>query len=322
MKALSIFSGGLDSILASELIRALGIDVQAFFFETPFFSPKKARESAESIDLPLKIIDITERHLDMIKKPKYGYGENINPCIDCHALMLRIAGEMMEDEGSDFIITGDVLGQRPMSQNRKALFIIDRESGFEGLILRPLSAKRLPPTIPEQKGWIKRNKMLDYSGRSRKPQMALAKKLNITKYPSPSGGCLLTDRIFSRRFADLLSSNNYIALRDIELLKLGRHFRIGPKTKIIVGRNEAENHAISLLAKDDDLITYTISIPGPTVLVIGEITPFTDELAASITASYSDAAEREAEICLSVKGQSKNLTVKGRDKKEFRQYMI
>ena len=322
MKALSVFSGGLDSILASELIRAMGIEVHGLFFETPFFPSEKARESAESINLPIKVINITERHLDVVKKPKHGYGKNMNPCIDCHALMLRVAGEMMSDEGADFIVTGDVLGQRPMSQNRKALSIIDTESGLEGLILRPLSARRLPPTMPEIIGWIDRDKMLDYSGRSRKPQMALAKKLNITKYPPPAGGCLLTDNIFTKRLADLFSSDSLLALREIELLKLGRHFRIGPKTKIIVGRNKNENDSISLLAKDDDLLLYTVSIPGPTVLVIGEMTSFSDEIAASMTASYSDADDGEVEICLKERDHYKKLIVKVRDKKEFMKYMV
>jgi len=322
MKALSVFSGGLDSMLASELIRALGIEVQGLFFETPFFSAEKARESAESINLPIKVINITERHLDVVKKPKYGYGKNMNPCIDCHALMLRVAGEMMSDEGADFIVTGDVLGQRPMSQNSKALSIIDSEIGLEGLILRPLSARRLPPTMPEIIGWINRDKMLDYSGRSRKPQMALAKKLNIAEYPSPAGGCLLTDNIFSKRLADLFSSDSLLELREIELLKLGRHFRIGPKTKIIVGRNKNENDSIGLLAKDDDLLLNTVSIPGPTVLVIGEMTSFSNEMAATMTASYSDADDGEVEICLKEKYQYKKLTAKVRDKKEFREYMV
>lgn len=322
MKALSVFSGGLDSMLASELIRALDIKVQALFFETPFFSPKKAKESAESLSLPIKIIDISERHLDVVKKPKHGYGNNMNPCIDCHALMFRVAGEMMDDEKADFIITGEVLGQRPMSQNRKSLSIIDTESGLKGLILRPLSAKLLPPTIPEINGWVDREEMLDCSGRSRKPQMALAERLNIMKYPSPAGGCLLTDSIFSRRFKDLLSSDPLFELREIELLKLGRHFRVGPKTKIIVGRNKYENNAISMLAKEDNLLLHTTSIPGPTVLVVGKITPMVNELAMIMTASYSDANDSEVEIRLNTKGKEEILTAKDRDKKTFIKYMI
>jgi tRNA-specific 2-thiouridylase len=322
MRALSMFSGGLDSMLASELIRAQGVEIQAIFLKTPFFSSEKAAKSAKAIRLPLKVIDITDRHLDIIKKPKYGYGENMNPCLDCHALMLRITGEMMEGERAHFIVTGDVLGQRPMSQNRKALSIIDSESGLDGLILRPLSAKHLPPTIPETKAWVSREKMLDYSGRSRKPQIELAGSFNIMDYPSPAGGCLLTDSIFSRRLKDVMSSDTPLSSREIELLKIGRHFRIGPKTRIIVGRNEKENHSISMLAAEDEILLDTVSIPGPTVLVTGEISPLTGELAAAITASYSDAYDGEVEISLKTKNQYEILAAKVRDKKEFRKYMI
>jgi tRNA-specific 2-thiouridylase len=322
MKALSMFSGGLDSMLASELIRTQGIEIQAIFLETPFFSSEKAAKSAKAIRLSLKVINITDRHLDIIRRPKYGYGENMNPCLDCHALMLRIAGEMMEEEKANFIITGDVLGQRPMSQNRKALSIIDSESGLDGLILRPLSAKHLPPTIPEAKAWVSREKMLDYSGRSRKPQIELARSFDIMDYPSPAGGCLLTDSVFSRRLTDIMSSDTPLSSHEIELLKIGRHFRIGPKTKIIVGRNEAENHSIGMLAAEDEILLNTVSIPGPTVLVTGDITPLADELAAAITASYADAYDGEAEISLKAKDQYRIITAKVRNKKEFRKYMI
>jgi tRNA-specific 2-thiouridylase len=322
MKAISVFSGGLDSILASILIRALDIEVRGLFFETPFFSSEKTMESAKSIDLPIRLVNMTERYLEVVKRPKYGYGENMNPCIDCHALMLRIAGEIMLEEGADFIVTGDVLGQRPMSQNRKALSIIDTESGIKGFILRPLSARHLPPTVPEIAGWISRDKMLDFSGRSRKRQMALAKKMNITKYPPPAGGCLLTDNVFSRRLTDLFSSDSPLAVREIELLKFGRHFRIGPKTKAIVGRNKDENDSINTLAKVEDLLLYTVSTPGPTVLVIGDITHPYDDMAASLAASYSDAHYGEVEMCLNEKGQYRKLIVKVRDKNEFRKYMV
>jgi tRNA-specific 2-thiouridylase len=322
MKALSMFSGGLDSMLASELIRAQRIEIQAIFLETPFFSSEKAAKSARTIRLSLRVIDITDRYLDIIRKPKYGYGENMNPCLDCHSLMLRIAGEMMEDEGAHFIITGDVLGQRPMSQTRKALSIIDSESGLDGLIIRPLSAKHLPPTIPETKAWVSREKMLDYSGRSRKPQIELARSFNIMDYPSPAGGCLLTDSVFSRRLTDIMSSDITLSSREIELLKIGRHFRIGPKTKIIVGRNEVENRSIGMLAAEDEILLNTVSVPGPTALLTGDISPLASELAAAITASYSDAYDGEAEISLKAKNQYEIITVKVRDKKEFSKYMI
>jgi tRNA U34 2-thiouridine synthase MnmA/TrmU len=291
MKALLLFSGGLDSMLAAQVIRAQGIDVPGLFFETPFFSSGKAKESANRIHLPLKIIDLTASHLEIVRRPKYGYGGNMNPCIDCHSLMLRKAGELLEEEGASFIISGEVLGQRPMSQNLRALSTVAKASGFNGLILRPLSAKHLPLTIPEQRGWVKREELLGFSGRSRKPQMELARKLNIHDYPSPAGGCLLTDPIFSRRLKDLLGSGTECEVREIRLLKLGRHFRLSPRTKLVVGRNKEENETILSFSRDTDLILKVESVPGPTVLLCGELTQESLDLALSITASYSDARE-------------------------------
>jgi tRNA U34 2-thiouridine synthase MnmA/TrmU len=323
MKALSIFSGGLDSMLASALMRDLGIEVQALFFETPFFPSQKAGRSARAITLPLKVINITERHLEVVKSPKHGYGENLNPCIDCHTLMLRMAGEMLEEEGAHFIISGEVVGQRPMSQNRKTLSLVASESGFEGHILRPLSAKLLPSTIPEEKGWVKRDELMDFSGRSRKPQMELARRFNITDYPSPAGGCLLTDKIFSRRLKDLFASGSNLEIREIELLKLGRHFRIGSSTKMIVGRNKMENQTIRSLSKETDLLLWPISVPGPTVLILGDFFPGLEELASISAVSYSDAGDGEVtEVSLSAKGIDTILRVRGRDKKELRRHMI
>jgi len=310
-------------MLAAKLIRAQDIEVLALFFETPFFSSPKARKSAESIDLPVKVVDITDRHLEMLKNPKHGYGGQMNPCIDCHTLMIRIAGEMLEQEGASFIITGEVLGQRPMSQNLKALSMVASESGFQRLLLRPLSAKRLPITLPEEKGWVDREKLLGLSGRSRKPQMEWAKRLNIKDYPSPAGGCLLTDEVFSRRLKDLIAASPHLALREIELLKWGRHFRIGPRTKLIVGRNEKENHTIDALSKDTDLLLRTLSVPGPTAIVLGDLTPEIEELAASVTVSYSDAGNNElTEVSLMGSGKNGVRMAKGRDKKGFRGYMV
>jgi len=310
-------------MLAAKLIRAQDIEVLALFFETPFFSSPKARKSAESIDLPVKVVDITDRHLEMLKNPKHGYGGQMNPCIDCHTLMIRIAGEMLEQEGASFIITGEVLGQRPMSQNLKALSMVASESGFQRLLLRPLSAKRLPITLPEEKGWVDREKLLGLSGRSRKPQMEWAKRLNIKDYPSPAGGCLLTDEVFSRRLKDLIAASPHLALREIELLKWGRHFRIGPRTKLIVGRNEKENHTIDALSKDTDLLLRTLSVPGPTAIVLGDLTPEIEELAASVTVSYSDAGNSElTEVSLMGSGKNGVRMAKGRDKKGFRGYMV
>ncbi|MGD2125647.1 MAG: tRNA 4-thiouridine(8) synthase ThiI [Desulfobacteraceae bacterium] len=323
MKALAVFSGGLDSMLAAKLIMAQDIDVLGLFFETPFFSSAKARKSAATIDLPLETIDLTKPHLEVVKNPKHGYGVNMNPCIDCHALMLRKAGDMLQEEGASFIITGEVLGQRPMSQNKKALFIVAAQSGYQGLILRPLSAKQLPMTVPEEEGWIRRDELMGFSGRSRKPQMELAKKFNIIEYPSPAGGCLLTDQLFSRRLKDLLSLQSDPELREIELLKLGRHFRIGPHTKLVVGRNKRENEAILSLSRDTDLILKIVSVPGPVALLVGDFSPQTEELATSITVSYSDAKDDEpTEVRLLRQGLEKHLMASPHDKKGFRVYMI
>lgn len=323
MKALSVFSGGLDSMLAVEIVRAQGVEVLGLFFESPFFSSEKARGSASSIRLPLKVIDITKRHLEVVKNPKHGHGENMNPCIDCHALMIRCAGERLEEEGAKFIITGEVLGQRPMSQNRRSLALVAKESGFDRVLLRPLSAKRLPQTLPEEMGWIDRERLLDWSGRSRKPQMALADRLGIEGYPSPAGGCLLTDAIFSRRLRDLLSSRPECKRREIDLLKLGRHFRIDSETKLIVGRNKRENQEIEELAEPGDLMLKTTAIPGPTVLVLGGLSSESEDLAAAITASYSDAADGgEAEVMLTGKGSNRVVYAVGQKKEAFKPYMI
>ena len=323
MKALCVFSGGLDSLLAAQLIRAQGIEVLALFFETPFFTSPKARKSAEHVNLPIKVVDITDKHLEIVRNPKHGYGGHMNPCIDCHTLMIRTAGELLEEEGAGFVITGEVLGQRPMSQNLKALSLVASESGFQGLVLRPLSAKRLPMTVPEERGWVDRNKLMGFSGRSRKPQIELAKTLGIRDYPSPAGGCLLTDEVFSRRLKDLIFSVPDFQMREIELLKLGRHFRLGTHTKVIVGRNQKENQEISALSRETDLLLTTVSVPGPTVLVLGDLTPEIEELAASMAVSYSDAENDQlTEVSFLVKGSNGVRIAKGRDKEVLGRYMI
>ncbi|MFH1490416.1 MAG: tRNA 4-thiouridine(8) synthase ThiI [Pseudomonadota bacterium] len=323
MKALAVFSGGLDSMMAAKLIRAQDIEVLALFFETPFFSSNQARRSAEVIDLPIRVCDITRSHLEMVKNPPHGYGGNMNPCIDCHAMMFREAGQMLKEERADFIITGEVLGQRPMSQNKNALSVVEKESGLKGLILRPLSALCLPPTIPEERGWVDRGALLGISGRSRKPQMALAEKFNIKEYPSPAGGCLLTDQVFSRRLKDLLSSRPDVEVREIELLKLGRHFRLAPQLKLIVGRNQEENEVIRSLAGDKDRLLSTVNVPGPTTLLMGDPSPEMERFAASITVSYSDAKDQgPTEIRLSEGKNERDIKAEGQDKEGFRKYMI
>ncbi len=310
-------------MLAAELIRAQGIDVLALFFETPFFTSQKARKSAQSLDIPFKVLNITNRHLEVVKRPKHGYGSNMNPCIDCHALMFRIAGEILEEEGASFVLTGEVLGQRPMSQNKESLSLVAAESGINGLLLRPLSAKHLPPTIPEEKGWIKRSLLMDFQGRSRKPQMEMAEKLRIKEYPAPAGGCLLTEKAFSQRLKDLLDRQRTPELREIELLKLGRHFRIGSHKKLVVGRNARENEAIRALSNENDLILTSAEVPGPTVLALGDFSDESLELAADITAAYSDAIDGKAASVRVVGGGKERMIITSTPKKEnFRRYII
>jgi len=310
-------------MLAASLIKAQGIDVLALFFETPFFTSQRARRSALSIDLPFKVQDITERHLKVVKKPKHGHGGNMNPCIDCHTLMIRIAGEMLKKEEADFIVTGEVLGQRPMSQNKKSLAIVASESGYGDLLLRPLSAKLLPRTLPEERDWVKRSHLLNFQGRTRKPQMEMARSMNITDYPAPAGGCLLTEKGFSRRLEDLLAFQKDPEIREIELLKLGRHFRIDPHVKLVVGRNKNENKMIRSLSADTDIIITSANGPGPTVLGLGELSNATLEMATLITAAYSDSEEgKETPIRVMQGEEEKMFTSRSLKKQEFRGYMI
>jgi tRNA-specific 2-thiouridylase len=237
--------------------------------------------------------------------------------------MFKKAGEMLKKEGAHFIISGEVLGQRPMSQNIRSLSIISHESGFGDLILRPLSAKRLPETRPERQGWVVRERLLGLSGRSRQPQMKLAKKLGIHRYPAPAGGCLLTDVVFSRRLKDLISATPGFSRRDIELLKWGRHLRICEKSKIVVGRNQRENEIITSLARQGDTLLTVESFPSPTVLATGELSPEQIKLAAFITASYSDASVDQSVTVRATRDSKQRIllsTAKG--KSSFRRFMI
>ena len=288
IKAIALLSGGLDSILAVKLVQKQSIDVSGLTFTTPFFSAIKAQTAADQIHLPLMVEDFTAEHLQMLKSPRYGYGKNMNPCIDCHTLMLKMAGQKMEDTGADFLVTGEVLGQRPMSQTKQSLYVVAKNSGYADYILRPLSAQLLEPIKAEREGKVDRSGFLAISGRGRKDQMRLAEELGIRHYPPPAGGCLLTDPIFSRRLRDLLSHAEDRQIRDYELLKYGRHFRVEDTGKIIVGRNQTDNEALRKLSTDDDLVCNMVDFPGPHVLV-----PYGHEssmaTAASLCVRYSDA---------------------------------
>ncbi len=290
VRALGLCSGGLDSMLAGLVLRDLGIEVNWVTFETPFFSAKKAKAISKTTGVPLTVKKITPVYLKMLKNPPCGYGKHMNPCMDCHALMFRIAGEMMTGSGYDFLFSGEVLGQRPLSQTRPALRYVEKHSGFDGYILRPLSAKLLTETIPEKEGKVDRAKLLAFSGRSRKPQIQLAKSFGITDYPTPAGGCLLTDKEFAKRLKDLFDCQKESEERDYHLLKHGRHFRLNPDTKIIVGRTQADNENIEKYHNPSkDILIRLKKFPGPTVLMPGGGGEEAVLLASSICTGYSKA---------------------------------
>jgi len=322
VRALGLMSGGLDSMLAVRVLLAQDIEVTGISFETPFFRAEAAQKAADQLGIPLRVIDIGASHLEMLKNPKYGYGSQMNPCIDCHALMFREAGAIMESEGFDFLCTGEVLGQRPMSQRKDALRAVDKLSGYSGYILRPLSAKLLWQTIPEELGKVDRLRLLDIQGRSRKRQMALAADYGIEEYPSPGGGCILTKAGFADRLRDLLATQENVGLQEVELLKWGRHLRLPSGRRLVVGRIHADNLKLQELARKEDLLLQVEGVPGPTGLLAAETSQQEVELAANIVAAYSDAETgKEAIVALSGK-EKREISVTVRPKDEFRELLI
>lgn len=318
-KALSLISGGLDSILATWLILQQGVEVIGLTFSTPFFDIEKPKKVSELLNIPLYIIDITEEFLPILKNPKYGYGKNMNPCIDCHSFMLKKAKDLLKDLKADFIITGEVLGERPMSQNKQSLKIVEKVSGTEDILLRPLSAKLLPPTKPEREGLVDREKLLDIKGRSRKRQLELAKQIGLKEIPTPAGGCLLTEPNFSRRLRELFQNEKNISRRDLELLKLGRHFRINNDIKIIVGRNKEENEKIITLATEEDTI-FKAEEPSPVVIVPNKTINDSEllEEIAKITAYYSDHKTKPlVRVKVKLKNKEKEVEVIPYTKEDF-----
>ena len=318
-RALSLISGGLDSIIATWLILQQEIDVVGISFYTPFFNADLSQKAADFLKIPLHIIDITEEYIPILKNPKYGYGKNINPCIDCHAFMCKKAKELLKEFDADFIITGEVLGERPMSQNKQSLKIVEKHSGAEDILLRPLSAKLLPPTKPEREGAIDREKLLDIKGRSRKIQLEFAKKIGLKEIPTPAGGCLLTEPNFSRRLTDLLKYSNNIEKRDLELLKIGRHFRLDPKIKVIVGRKKEENEKLLELAKLEDTIIKAEE-PSPIVFIPNINLKDREllEVIGRIAAHYSDHRDNnKVKVEIKTREEEKILEVEPYKKEEF-----
>lgn len=297
MKALALLSGGLDSILATKLIMAQGIDVEAVYFHNPFCdcnmpnsSCKVSKKAADFLNIAFHKIELKEEYLWIIRNPKHGYGKNMNPCIDCRILQLKRAKTLLKKFSASFITTGEVVNERPMSQRKQAIEMIEKEAGVEGLILRPLSAKMLKETLPEKKGIIDRAKLLNIEGRSRKRQMELAEKFGIEKYPTPSGGCLLTYFGFSYKVKDLID-HDQLNMEQVRLLKLGRHFRLDDKTKLIVGRDEAENERILKIALGRNTIFLNAEeFVGPIAALLNGGSKGNIERAASVLAYYVNRA--------------------------------
>lgn len=325
VRALAMISGGLDSMLAAKLMKDQGVDVIGICFSSYFFSADNAVRMAKEIDIPLEVVDFSKEHLEMVKNPPHGYGKNMNPCIDCHAMMMNWCGKMLDKYKADFIITGEVLNQRPMSQNRSALDIVKKESGFADKILRPLCAKNILPTEMETSGLIDREKLLAISGRNRKTQMDLAAEWGIKDYPSPAGGCKLTEPNYSKRLRDLLAHNDNPEEREIELLKFGRHFRISDKAKIISSRTGDEGNEIKKLLNEKDILFFAENYSGSLVVIIGESQEEDIILAAKVTGRYSKGRDNEN---ISVKygyfnyRLDKHINVKPASEEEINKYIL
>ena len=298
IKALVMFSGGLDSSLAVRILQEQDIEVEAIHFTSVFHAGKfdeydsSAECFADKFGVKLTTFHIEDDFIDILRNPRYGYGSNINPCIDCRIYTLKKAKGYMRKIGASFVATGEVLGQRPMSQRKDMLKLVEKRSELKGLLLRPLSAKLLEPTIPEEKGWVDREELFDLNGRSRKPQMALVERYGIKDYPTPAGGCLLTDPQFSVRIRDLLTHNS-LTMGEIEFLKVGRHFRLSNDTKAIVGRNRDDNARILELVIENDIVLKLKDMPGPVTVLKGKPTDKEIKMAGAITARYSKAKERD-----------------------------
>lgn len=324
IRALGLCSGGLDSILSALVLKDQGIHVEWITFETPFFSAQKARLASRQTGIRLHVQDITEDYLVMLKNPPVGYGKNMNPCMDCHAMMFNKAGQFMQVQGYDFLFSGEVVGQRPMSQNANSLRYVEKHSGFDGSILRPLSAQRLPETPMEQQGVVDRSRLLGLSGRSRKPQMALAEQYGIKDYPTPAGGCLLTDPGYSRRLKDLMDHEAKLTRSALDLLQYGRHMRLSPEIKIIVGRTKSDNHQMMRVCDPQtDTLIKVQNRPGPTVIMPGGGPDAMLFLAAAICAGYSKVPETEiTSVQVRAAGENKSISVLPVTPQEAKRFLI
>lgn len=313
---IGLLSGGLDSALAAKILMEAGADVTCLHFFTGFCVTghnsrvgrqdrpiaNHALDVAGEAGIPVELVDISDDYLPMVVNPPHGYGANMNPCIDCRIFMINRARKYMDEVGADFVFTGEVIGQRPMSQMRPTIDLVERETGLEGRLLRPLSAKLLPPTMVEQEGRVDREKLYGLSGRSRKPQIELARKFGINEFMQPAGGCcFLTDKAYSRKLRDLLNANNgaELDMDAVYLLGVGRHFRLGPGLKVVVGRDETENNFLDFYRKSHWTL-QAVDFNGPTAILMGDVEKSDAECAASIVARYCQGREEPSirvELC-------------------------
>ncbi|MBO7309310.1 MAG: tRNA 4-thiouridine(8) synthase ThiI [Kiritimatiellae bacterium] len=322
-RGFSLMSGGLDSQLAIRVLERAGAEVEALCFTSPFFSSDTAQAAADALGVKLNLVDFTDDIIALVENPRRGFGGAMNPCIDCHATMIKRAGELMVESGFDFVATGEVMGQRPMSQNKQSLGIVERDSGLKGRLIRPLSAKLMEPTIPETEGILNREALLDIQGRSRDRQIALAEEFGIKEYPSPAGGCKLTEEGFCRKLKDLKDNETLSNRRLVELLVVGRRFRLPDGTGVILGRDRADNARLKG-EKNTGIVIAPVNCPGPTALIpeiksssdyalamelvcsyskydrlLGDITikNFTDDITQSVPRPYNRVKFKEFQIC-------------------------
>ena len=299
-KAVALISGGLDSVLAARVVMEQGYEVTGLYFTSAFsksYGNEKETPAAvvsRQIGIDLRILDLGQTYIDLIRSPKHGYGKNINPCIDCKIHMLGRAKTVMQEIGAPFVVTGEVLGQRPMSQRRDTLHIIERDSGLKGLILRPLSATLLTPTRAEQDGQIQRDRLLGISGRSRTVQLQLAERFGIHGFSAPAGGCLLTDKNFAERLRDLFKDQETVTPRDIQLLTVGRHFKFDSGVRIVLGRNNRENRTLLSLATQGYHLFTPHSFPGPVALFSGSPDPEVKQAIGRLIITYSKQVPGQA----------------------------
>jgi tRNA-uridine 2-sulfurtransferase len=295
-KCIALFSGGLDSLLAVKHMEKLGYEVIAVFFQTPFFVADPALHAAKTNQIKLRVIDVLPQYLPILENPRYGYGKNMNPCVDCHGFMFRMAAEMMQEYGADFLISGEVLGQRPKSQRKDAMNAVAKLSGVKDLLIRPLCQKFMADTLPIREGWVDKAELLDIQGRGRQRQLELAREYGVIEFQNPGGGCKLTDIKYSRKLKDLLL-HKQINDNTIKYLKYGRHFRLNEHTKLIVGRDKVENEHLSLLITDE-VVIKAVDIHGPLGVICkdGKLNDAELETAARIILRYNNNVEDEAEV--------------------------